>query len=163
VGPIPYPVVNTFFDEAYPPGVLNYWKSSFMPELADDAIDVLVERFASTPSIMNSAVIEHFHGAVCRVGVSDTAVPHRAPGYNLGIFAEWINPAETDENVAWTRQTYAALEPHFGGLRYVNYLDADDADAAQAAWGPNYERLREVKRRVDPENLFHLNTNIEPA
>jgi len=164
VGPMPYPVVNTLFDEAYPPGVLNYWKSSFLHELTDEAIDVLVERFAVTPSPLNAVAIENFHGAVCRVGVSDTAVPHRAPGYNLGLFAEWTQPAVTDENIAWTREVYAALEPHFSSLRYVNYLDADDVgDAVRAAYGPNYERLREIKRRVDPDNVFRLNTNIEPA
>ena len=161
---MPYPVVNTLFDEAYPPGVLNYWKSSFMRELSDEAIDVLVDRFTATPSPLNAMVLEYFHGAVCRVGVSDTAVPHRKPGYNLGVFSEWTDPAATEENVGWARGTYAALEPHFSALRYVNYLDADDVtDAAPAAWGPNYERLRQVKRRVDPENLFRLNTNVEPA
>jgi FAD/FMN-containing dehydrogenase len=164
VGPMPYPVMNTLFDDAYPPGVLNYWKSSFMDDLKDEAIDVLVERFAATPSLLNAVFIEHFHGAVCRVGVSDTAVPHRAPGYNIGLFAEWTDAANTDENIAWARESYAALEPHFSSLRYVNYLDADDVgDAVRASYGPNYERLREIKRRYDPDNVFHLNANIEPA
>ena len=164
VGPMPYPVVNTLFDEAYPPGVLNYWKSSFLHELRDEAINVLVERFAVTPSPMTAVVIEYFHGAVCRVDVSDTAVPHREPGYNLGIFSEWTDPAATDENVAWARETYAALEPHLAPLRYVNYLDEDDVgNAVRAAYGPNYERLRQLKRRYDPENIFRLNTNIDPA
>jgi FAD/FMN-containing dehydrogenase len=164
VGPMPYPVVNTLFDEAYPPGVLNYWKSSFLPELSDDVINVLVDRFAVAPSPMTAMVIEYFHGAVCRVDVSDTAVPHRQPGYNLGIFSEWTDPAATDENVAWARETYTALEPHLAPLRYVNYLDEDDVgDAVPAAYGPNYERLREIKRRYDPDNVFRLNTNIVPA
>ena len=164
VGPMPYPVVNTMFDEAYPRGALNYWKSSFLQELSDDAIGVLVEQFAATPSPMTLIGIEHFHGAVSRVGVSDTAVPHREPGYNLIITSVWTDPGATDDNVAWTRETYAALEPHFSSLRYVNYFDADDVgDAVRAAYGPNYERLREIKRRYDPENLFRLNTNIEPG
>ena len=164
VGPMPYPVVNTMFDDAFPPGLLNYWKSSFMQDLGDEAIDLLVDRFAATPSILDSMFLEHFHGAVCRVGVSDTAVPHRHPGYNLGIFGEWTDPAGTEENIAWTRDTYAALEPHFSSLRYVNYLDGDDlAGATQSAWGPNYERLLKVKQRVDPRNLFRGNASIEPT
>jgi len=161
VGPMPYPVVNTLFDAAYPRGALNYWKSSFLDELDDGAIDALVEQFAVTPSPMNAIVMEQFHGAVCRIPVSATAVPHRRRGYNIGIFAEWLDVEATDENVAWTRETYAALDPFWADRRYVNYLDKDEVeDAVRAAYGPNYDRLAEIKRTYDPNNLFHLNHNI---
>jgi len=164
VGPMPYPAVNMMFDDAYPRGALNYWKSSFVQDLSDEAIGELIGRFAGTPSPMSAMVIEHFHGAVCRVGVSDTAVPHRDPGYNLGIFSEWMDPATTEENIAWARETYAALKPYRAELRYVNYLDEDDVgEAVRAAYGPNYDRLVEIKRRYDPKNVFHLNHNIDPA
>jgi len=164
LGWLPYPVVNTFFDESYPRGALNYWKSSFLSDLGGEVIDTLIERFAAAPSPMSAMVLEYFHGAVCRVGVSETAVPHRHPGYNLGIFAEWLDPAETDENISWTRATYDALEQHRAPLRYVNYLSDDDVGAAvRAAYGPNYERLVETKRRYDPDNVFHLNHNIDPG
>jgi hypothetical protein len=83
VGPMSYPVINTVFDANFPAGALNYWKSTFMHELSDEAIDELIERFAVVPSPMSAIMLEYFHGAVCRVGVSDTAVPHREPGYNL--------------------------------------------------------------------------------
>ncbi len=164
VGLMPYPAVNMMFDDAYPRGALNYWKSSFVRDLSDEAIGELVGRFAVAPSPMSAMVIEHFHGAVCRVGVSDTAVPHRDPGYNLGIFSEWTDPATTDENIAWARETYATMKPYRAQLRYVNYLDEDDVgEAVRAAYGPNYDRLVEVKRRYDPDNVFHLNHNIDPA
>jgi FAD/FMN-containing dehydrogenase len=164
VGPLPYPVVNTFFDEAFPPGALNYWKSSFLEDLSDEAIDALAAQFAAAPSPMSSIVMEHFHGAVCRVGISDTAVPHRNPGYNLGIFAEWLEPEATDANIRWARDTYKAMEPYRAQLRYVNYLDSDDAgDAVRDAYGPNYAQLLDVKQQYDPENIFHLNHNIQPA
>jgi FAD/FMN-containing dehydrogenase len=164
VGWIPYPVVNTFFDEGFPRGALNYWKSSFLSDLSDEVIAALIERFAAATSPMSAIVLEYFHGAVCRVGVSDTAVPHRHPGYNLGIFAEWLEPAATEANVSWARETYDALEGHRAPLRYVNYLSDDDVGAAvRAAYGPNYARLVEVKRRYDPDNVFHLNHNIDPA
>jgi FAD/FMN-containing dehydrogenase len=165
VGPMPYPAVNTLFDEAYPRGALNYWKSSFLGDLSDGAIDQLIEQFAVTPSAMSAIVLEQFHGAVCRVGVSDTAVPHREPGFNLGIFAEWRDAAATQENVAWARETYNALEPYRAPLRYVNYFSDDDVGGAavRAAYGPNYDRLVDLKRRYDPENVFHLNHNIDPA
>ena len=72
----------------------------------------MVERFASVPSPMSAILLEHFHGAVTRVGVADTAVPHRAEGWNLVLPSVWLDPAATDENIAWTRETHRALAPH---------------------------------------------------
>ncbi|HKS91317.1 MAG TPA: FAD-binding oxidoreductase [Tepidiformaceae bacterium] len=163
VGPMPYPVMNTILDEGFPRGALNYWKSSFVKALDDDAIGVMIDRFAACPSPMSALVIEHFHGAVTHVGVTDTAVPHREPGYNFLAASVWTDPATTDQNIAWTRATYADLEPYFMQRRYVNYLDDDEpTDAVHRAYGPNYARLVEIKRRYDPSNVFRLNQNIAP-
>jgi FAD/FMN-containing dehydrogenase len=160
---MPYPVMNTLLDEGYPAGALNYWLSSFVDELTDAFIDTAVEQFASTPSPMNAILFEHFHGAVTRIGPTETAVPHREPGWNILIPTEWTDPAETDANIAWTRETFAALRPHFASRRWLNYLGDDQADdAIRDAYGPNYDRLREVKRRYDPDNVFRLNHNIVP-
>ncbi len=163
VGPMPYPVMNTILDAAYPAGALNYWMSSFVKGLTDELIDIVVERFAEIPSPMSVVLFEHFHGAVTRVGVTDTAVPHRDEGWNLLLPSEWTDPADTEKNIAWTRETFAALRPHFGTGRWLNYLGDDQADdAIRAAYGPNYDRLVEVKRKYDPDNVFHLNHNIVP-
>jgi len=163
VGPMPYPAMNTILDAGYPSGSLNYWLSSFTRGLPDDLIDIAVERFAAAPSPMTAIVLEHFHGAVTRIGQTETAVPHRDRGWNLFIPSVWTNPGETEANVAWTRDTFALLRPHFGTGRWLNYLDHDQGeDAIRAAYGPNYDRLREVKRRYDPDNIFHLNHNIVP-
>jgi FAD/FMN-containing dehydrogenase len=162
VGPMPYPVMNTLLDEAYPKGALNYWLSSFTTGLPDALIDAIVERFASVPSPMTAILLEHFHGAVTRIGPTDTAVPHRAEGWNLLLPSEWLDPADTEANIAWTKDTFAALSEHFSGGRWLNYLGDDQDDAISAAYGPNYERLVEVKRRHDPDNVFHLNHNIVP-
>lgn len=164
IGPMPYPAINTMLDEGFPPGALYYWKSSFMADLDEKAIDTLVDRFSACPSPMTGIAIEHFHGAVTRVDITATAVPHREPGFDLLIASGWTDPSATDENVGWTRDTYAALEPQLARRRYVNYLDHDDAgDAVRAAYGPNFDRLAKVKRRYDPDNVFRLNQNIEPA
>jgi FAD/FMN-containing dehydrogenase len=163
VGPMPYPVMNTILDAAYPTGSLNYWLSSFTQGLPDELIDIVVDRFSSVPSPMTAVLFEHFHGAVTRVSVSEAAVPHREEGWNLLIPSVWTDPEETVANVTWTRETFAALRPHFGSGRWLNYLGDDQADdAIRAAYGPNYERLVEVKRRYDPDNVFHLNHNIAP-
>jgi FAD/FMN-containing dehydrogenase len=161
VGPMPYPVMNTILDAGYPAGALNYWLSSFTRGLTDELIGIAAERFAAVPSPMSAILLEHFHGAVTRVGPTETSVPHREEGWNLLIPSVWTDPADTDANVAWTRETFAALRPHFSTGRWLNYLGDDQAeDAVRAAYGPNYERLREVKRRYDPDNVFHLNHNI---
>jgi FAD/FMN-containing dehydrogenase len=163
VGPMPYPVMNTILDAAYPTGSLNYWLSSFTQGLPDELIDIALNRFATVPSPMTAILLEHFHGAVTRVGVTETAIPHRDEGWNLLIPSVWTDPGDTAANIAWTRDTFAALRPHFGSGRWLNYLGDDQAeDAIRAAYGPNYDRLVEVKRRYDPDNIFHLNHNIVP-
>ena len=163
VGPMPYPVMNTLLDSGFPDGSLNYWLSSFTHGLPDGLIDIAVERFASVPSPMTSILFEHFHGAVTRVGPTETAVPHRDEAWNLLIPSVWTDPDDNDVNIGWSRETFAALRPYFGSGRWLNYLGDDQADdAVRAAYGPNYDRLVEVKRRYDPDNVFHLNHNIAP-
>jgi FAD/FMN-containing dehydrogenase len=163
VGRMPYPVMNTLLDAGYPTGSLNYWLSSFTQGLPDGLLDTMAERFASVPSPMTAIMLEHFHGAVTRVGVTDTAVPHRAEGWNLLIPSVWVDPAATGENIAWTRETHRAFGPHLDEARWLNYLGDDQlGDAVRAAYGPNYQRLLDVKRRYDPENVFHHNHNIDP-
>jgi FAD/FMN-containing dehydrogenase len=163
VGRMPYPVMNTLLDDAYPTGSLNYWLSNFTTGLDDGLIDTMVERYASVPSPATVLLLEHFHGAVCRVGVTDTAVPHRAEGWNLAIPGTWFDPADTNANVAWVKETHAALAPHLTEAKWLNYLADDQGDdAVRAAYGPNFDRLREVKRRVDPDNVFRNNHNIAP-
>jgi FAD/FMN-containing dehydrogenase len=163
VGPMPYAAMNTLLDAGFPAGALNYWLSSFTRGLPDELIDVAVERFAEVPSTMTAILFEHFHGAVTRIGTTDTAVPHRDEGWNCLIPSVWTDPGETEPNIAWTRETFAAMRPHFGAGRWLNYLGDDQGDdAIRAAYGPNYDRLREVKRRYDPDNVFHLNHNVAP-
>jgi FAD/FMN-containing dehydrogenase len=165
IGPMPYSAVNMMFDAGFPKGALNYWKSNFLAKLGDAAIDAMIERFAAAPSPMSGLLLEHFHGAATRVAPTATAFPHRTEGYNFLAVGEWLEPSATAANVAWTREAYAAMAPHFGAGRYVNYLNTDEVfeeSAVSAAFGPNWTRLREIKRKYDPENVFHLNQNIKP-
>ncbi len=164
VGPMPYPVLGRMLDETAPEGALNYWKSSFIRGLDDELIDTLVERFRECRAPLGQILIEHFHGAVTRVDAAATAVPHRRPGYNVVIPTQWFDPATTEENIRWTRETFDALGPYRADGRWLNYYDDDeDATALQAAYGANGNRLAEIKRRYDPDNVFHHNQNIAPA
>jgi FAD/FMN-containing dehydrogenase len=165
IGPMPYNIVNTLFDAGFPPHALNYWKANFLSALSDDAIEAMIARFDSCPSLMSALFLEHFHGAATRPAPTDTAFPHRTPGFNMVVISEWMSPADTDRNIAWARESYAAMSPHFGAGRYANYLNTEevgDQSAVAAAFGPNGARLREVKRRYDPLNVFHHNQNIKP-
>jgi FAD/FMN-containing dehydrogenase len=165
IGPMTYSAVNMLFDAGFPQGALNYWKSNFLAGLPDEAIEALIERFAACPSPMSALLLEHFHGAATRVSPTETAFPHRTPGYNLLIVGEWTDAAATPANVRWVRETYSAMAPHFASGRYVNYLNVDEMTergSVEAAFGPNWSRLCEVKRRYDPANVFHLNQNIRP-
>jgi FAD/FMN-containing dehydrogenase len=164
VGPMPYTALNAMLDDGFPRGSFNYWKAAFVKELSDEVVDTLVTRFESCPGPLSAIVLEPFQGAVSRVPVDATAVPHRTPGVNVNIASIWTDAAATDENVAWTRGTYDALAPAMSGLRYVNYFTDDEQGerGAREAYGPNYERLRDVKTAYDPQNLFRLNQNIPP-
>jgi hypothetical protein len=128
----------------------------------DQVRQIMVERFAQTPSIMTGMLVEHFHGAVTRVPPpprrSRTASPaptSSSPGYGP-------TPKTTTPTLPRCGDTHDILAPYMAGSVYVNYLADDDNSRVQAAYGPNWERLQQVKRAYDPDNVFHLNQNIAP-
>ena len=164
VGLMPYPIMNTLLDAGYPPGLLNYWLSNFTRGFDEALIDTMIERFETVPSPMTAIVIEHFHGEVTRIDPSAIPVPHRETGWNLLLPSVWADPADSDANIAWTRETHAAVGPHLVERKWLNYLGDDQADdAIRGAYGPNYDRLAQIKRQYDPDNVFHHNHNIRPA
>jgi hypothetical protein len=166
VGSISYSALNSMLDAAFPKGALNYWKSHFVDTLTDDAIDALIEAFAECPTPMGQLMLEHFHGAATRVPVGETAYALRSEGYNAAVITEWLDPALTERCIGWARRAYGSLLPFAGRQRYINYLDEDDTTAGgslAAVYGPNLPRLREIKKRYDPDNFFRMNLNIPPA
>ena len=164
LGPIPYSALNGMLDGGYPRGALNYWKSSFLSELSDKAIATIVDCFASCPTSMGALLLEHFHGAVCRIAPTATGFPHRSEGYNFLILGQWMDHDDNARCIAWVRETFEAMAPFRSAHRYINYLGDDEGqDEVAAAYGVNYRRLREIKGKYDPDNVFHLNQNIRPA
>ncbi|MGE0752330.1 MAG: FAD-binding oxidoreductase [Variibacter sp.] len=163
VGPLPYAQLNSMLDANYPKGALNYWKSNFLADLSDAAVETMIDWFARCPTPMGQLLLEHIHGAVTRVDPAATAFPHRKAGYNFLVLAQWTDPAETPRCVAWARETYLRMKPFFAAGRYVNYLDDDEAgDPVADAYGPNYRRLQQIKAKYDPGNFFRMNQNIRP-
>lgn len=164
VGPMPYADVNAMLDDAYPKGALYYWKSTFLEALSDEAVDTLVERFATCPTAHSDLLLEHVHGAAARVDPEATAFAHRREGYNLLALGQWRDPADGEATIGWTRESYDAMRPFARDARYVNYLDDDEGeDASALAYGSNLPRLRRLKARYDPDNFFRGNQNIRPA
>ena len=163
IQPMSYCDLNGMFDVAYPKGMLYYWKSNFLTSLDDDVVDVAIEMVEHCPSTNSGIFLEHWHGAAVRVPQEQTAFHHRRAGHNLLILSQWRDAAGNAENIAWARQGYARLEPFSAGARYVNYMDHDDGGDMAGPFGANYTRLAEIKRKWDPDNVFHLNQNIAPA
>jgi len=162
LGPIPYSTLNTMLDPAFPRGALNYWKAQVLTDLSDAAIGTIVRAFKARPSPMSQIIIEHLHGAASRVPVASTACALRLTGFNVVIISQWADAEETELNIAWARETFASLAPFLAERRYVNYLERDAIDVSEAAYGPNLARLRDLKAKWDPDNIFHHNVNIVP-
>ena len=163
IQPMPYPVMNTLSDAGYPRGASNYWKSAFLSELSDAALEVMTSALYRCPSPMSGLGIVPYLGAVARVDPTATAFAHRDGGYSLLIVSQWQDPRDTDSNIAWAKETYEQLRPYLADRQYLNNLPADDGRLARGLWGANYERLVTIKRRYDPDNTFRLNHNINPA
>lgn len=164
IGPLPYTVVQSFGDPLYPSGRLNYWKSSFLDELSDEAIDALVAQFAAVPSPLSALAIEHLGGAISRVGPDETAFSERNSPYNLVITGNWADPSDNERNVAWVRACFNAVQPYAADTVYVNYLEREeDARITSAYDASTYQRLQALKKEYDPTNLFRVNYNIPPA
>ena len=164
--PMPYRQLQAMLDPRLQFGFHNYWKSNYMRELSDDAIETMVARFISVPSHQTTILIEHCGGAVGRVGADETAFNHRDSQYNFSILSLWSDPAESDKNVKWTREFSEAMQPFCTEAVYANYMSEDDSeDRIMAAYGgpEKYKRLAALKNKYDPTNLFRLNQNIKPT
>ncbi|MFF8279221.1 FAD-binding oxidoreductase [Streptomyces lateritius] len=159
---MPYPVINTLFDEDLPPGLYHYWKGNFSREVTDGAIDVHMTFGQTIPSMQTDTAIFPIDGACHRVGAEDTAFAYRDAAFSTAFGASYTDPADTERNIAWTRAYDRALRPHTQEAGYINFMDTDDQNRVRANYRQNYDRLRAVKRRYDPGNLFRLNHNIAP-
>ncbi|MDX6533718.1 MAG: hypothetical protein QOF68_1462, partial [Gaiellales bacterium] len=149
-----------------PFGMRHYWKGHFVPSLSDDLIDEVVEHYLSHEVDGEDVVlIEPMHGAALRVPADATAFSRREACFNISAMAVWEDPSRDQEHIAWARRLADALEPRsITGGGYLNYGAPDEPiERVRAAYGDaKFERLRRLKRRYDPENLFRFNHNIPP-
>jgi FAD/FMN-containing dehydrogenase len=163
IQPMPYAVLQSTRDEGFPSGRLHYWKSGWLRDLTDGAIDTLMRFLPQMPSSASSVGLQQLHGVASRVAPSATAFPHRAEHYDFLILSQWSEASDLDRNLQWTRALFEAMRPHLEQSVYVNNLGDEGPGRVQAAYGENYPRLAALKRAYDPDNLFRANQNIDPS
>jgi FAD/FMN-containing dehydrogenase len=158
---LPFPQMQQLLDGAFPDGMRNYWKSTFLKELSDAAIETIVAQGNRMRSPLSSIVVEFYGGAAGRVGPGESAFAQRQAEYDVGFMAQWADAAEDEEHMAWTRGAWEAMRPYSSGGYLLNFLAEESPDIVRAAFGANYDRLAALKLRYDPRNFFSLNQNIK--
>ncbi|HKK70182.1 MAG TPA: FAD-binding oxidoreductase [Candidatus Krumholzibacteria bacterium] len=163
IGPMPYPKLQSMFDEIYyPPGLQWYWKADFVGDIGEDALDVH-ERFGTDlPTERSTMHLYPIDGAVHDVSPEDTAFRYRDVTWSRVIVGVDPEPDEAERITRWAQDYWRALHPYSAGGGYVNFMMEEGQDRVAAAYRENYERLVEVKTKYDPDNLFHVNQNIRP-
>ena len=164
-GPMQFVDVQKIYDPDYPAGHRYYWKSTNLAGISGDAVDTLVERTLAAPSKHSTIDIWLNGGAIDRVGPADTAFAGRGNRYVVNPEANWEAATDDEANIAWARSVLAALEPHASGGAYLNFPGflEEGEKLVRESHGSNYARLAQLKARLDPENVFRRNANIEPA
>lgn len=160
---MPYPVINTLFDELLPPGIQHYWKAKVARKFSDEAIDIHLEHGVKVPSFESGPYMFPINGACHRVAADETAFGHRESMLSLVISGSWQDPADNEANSRWVRDYHDALSPHTEAGGYINFMSGDDKDRAPDNFGAGYRRLQEIKAAYDPANLFSMNQNVAPA
>ena len=163
VGVQPYSAWQQAFDPLLTPGARNYWKSHNFRTLPDGLFDAIVEALGKLPSPECEIFIGAIGGATERPAPEATAYAHRATRFVMNVHGRWRDSADDSRGIAWARDFFQASAPFAGEGVYVNFLTADEGARVRSAYGPSYDRLAKAKRRYDPDNLFRMNQNIEPA
>jgi FAD/FMN-containing dehydrogenase len=162
IGVQPYRSWQQTFDPLLAPGARNYWKSHNFAELSDEAIEVLVKYVGKLPSPHCEIFFGQIGGATMRPVAESAAYPHRNAMYVCNVHGRWDTAPEDRKCMEWARGFFRDTAPYATGGVYVNFLTEDESDRVKAAYGPNFQRLAEIKKKYDPQNLFRLNQNIRP-
>ncbi len=163
VSPHPFTGWQAAFDPLLTPGARNYWKSHDFTDLPDAAIGVLLDSIWQLPTPECEVFIAHVGGAMASVAADATAWPNRGAHFIMNVHTRWRDKAQDAACIKWARQLFDATARFASGSVYVNFMPDDEGDRVEKAYGANYRRLGEIKRRYDPDNLFRMNQNIRPS
>jgi FAD/FMN-containing dehydrogenase len=162
IGAQPYVQWQKTFDPLLTPGARNYWKSHNYTELRDEALDTMIGFANRLPSPQCEIFLGLIAGAANRVPADAMAYAHRDAKFVLNVHTRWNEAVQDETCIAWARAFFKAAAPYASAGAYVNFMTEDESDRVSAAYGANYARLAEIKKQYDPENIFHLNQNINP-
>jgi FAD/FMN-containing dehydrogenase len=163
VAPLPYVTLQQAFDAGMMG--LNRWysRAHYLHELTDGAIDAIVARVQDLPGEFTLVYLEAEGGAIARVDRAATAFAHRDARFALHIFPGWAKAADDAAMMEWAREFHSEMSPYATGGAHANLLGGDEQNGARSAYGTNYARLLDLKRKYDPENFFLMNNNVDPA
>ncbi|MBT7950746.1 MAG: FAD-binding oxidoreductase [Gammaproteobacteria bacterium] len=164
-GPVPFVDVQQQFDPFFTPQgeKLYYWKSLELYNLDDEVIQSILDG-AKNRADRTLIVIQAMRGQYSRVAADATAFGDRSAPFWLELNSTWLDPKESDDQIAWTRNFWSDMQRFSSGKIYLNHPGFDEEDdLVKKAYGDNYERLVALKDKYDPDNLFHMNQNIKPS
>jgi FAD/FMN-containing dehydrogenase len=161
VGAQPYVQWQQAFDPLLTPGARNYWKSHNFIELSDGALDTIIEFVGKIPFPQCEIFLALIAGAANRVSSNAMAYGHRDAKFVLNVHGRWDEAAQDEIGIAWAHAFFKASAPYASAGVYVNFMTEDEGDRVAAAYGVNYARLKQVKKKYDPKNIFHNNQNIK--
>jgi len=159
---MPHPALQSAFDGLYPPGDQWYWRADFVKEIPDEAVQIHTKFGAEMPTMKSTMHLYPIDGAAHDVGSSDTAWSYRDAKWATTYAGVDADPANVDAIRKWSIDYFEALHPYSAGGAYVNMMMDEGQDRVRASYRDNYDRLAHVKATYDPDNLFHVNQNIEP-
>jgi len=163
-GPMPYPMLQSMFDDLYVPGLQWYWKADFVKELTDAAIGLHIKNGSKLPTLHSTMHLYPVNGAAHRVGKDDTPWGYRDAVWSQVIVGVDPDPANKDQITAWARNYWEALHPFGAGGAYINFMmEGEGEERIRATYRHNYERLAQVKAKYDADNFFRVNQNIRPS
>ncbi|MBV9297947.1 MAG: BBE domain-containing protein, partial [Verrucomicrobia bacterium] len=163
IGAQPYTEWQKAFDPLLTPGARNYWKSHNFTKLSDGALNSMIEFAGKLPSPQCEIFIALIAGSANRVPGDAMAYRHRDAKFVLNVHGRWDERTDDERCIAWARAFFQASAPYASNGAYVNFMTEEESDRVAAAYGPNYDRLTQIKNQYDPDNLFHLNQNIKPS
>lgn len=162
VGQMPFAGWQQAFDPLLTPGARNYWKSHNFLELEDGLIDTAIEYTKTLPSPQCEIFFALLGGEINRVASDATAYPHRDANFVMNVHGRWDEASDDDKCIKWSREYFDATAPFATGGVYINFMTEDEADRVGSGFGSSMDKLKEIKRKYDPKNMFSMNQNIKP-
>ncbi len=163
VGEVPFPALQTLFDDLYPKGLQWYWKGDFVKKIDQAELEIHQEFLKKIPTGHSTMHLYPIDGAVHDKKPEDTAFRFRDARWSMVVVGVDPDPANAEKITRWAKDYWEALNPHTMGAAYINFMMQEGADRIEATYGDNYPRLRKIKAKYDPDNFFRINQNIEPA